>query len=125
MKIDFTGLTTDAQWWEFEFKPEDGSEPEVCQLQIEPYPAEKATVTMTSDGALIMKGRDQKEVFMTCLKAWKGAVDANGNDLLLTEKVKEAIFTYRPDNAKFAAMVTFVLEKSRVMRRQEADLEKK
>ena len=89
MKLDFTGLTMDAQW--HTHKHEDME----CELEIEPYPREDMNFTITPDGNILISGKEQKKVFMRSLKNARGLTDASDQELKLTPEIKAQIFDFQ------------------------------
>lgn len=108
MKLDFTGLSMDAQWHTHKFEDME------CELEIEPYPREFRTFGITSDGNLLISGKEQKKIFMRSLKNARGLTDAADKEISLTEEIKEKIFDFQMlgiPNAVIVAATGFNLQK--------------
>ena len=89
MKLDFIGLTMDAQWHTYKYEDME------CELEIEPYPRELRNFGMTPDGNLLISGKEQKKIFMHSLKNARNLTDAAGKEISLTEDIKEKIFDFQ------------------------------
>lgn len=116
LKLDWTNLTMDPRWYDFEsgemVKSPEGKEG--VFLLIQPYPAELAKVVLRDDG-LVISGEEQKAIFSHCLVNWHNVTGANDEPLECNDEVKEKVFQFQ-----MAGIPNFVITKSR-----EYDLEKK
>jgi len=95
LKIDWSDLSMDAKWYDFENGDVVEGEPkgDGTYFKIRPYPTELAGAII-KDGGFLMSGEQRKKIHDHCLVSWKGLVDANNKDIPFSEDTKEKIFKY-------------------------------
>lgn len=107
MKLDFTGLSYNPKWYDFETGNPISEPVDKPALKIRPYPPELRNIIMR-DGGLVVDGKQTREVFIYCLTDVSGFTDANGAPIVLTDAVKEAIYKF-----DLEGILAFVLMRSR------------
>lgn len=106
MKLDFTGLSYDPKWYDFdtgELVDNPGSQP---SLKIRPYPRELRKIVLR-DGGVLVEGNESRNVFVYCLVDMANFEDSNGRQLQCTEAIKAEIYKY-----DLAGIPLFVMGKS-------------
>lgn len=108
MKIFLNKNSYGAEWYDYEN----------CRLKIKPYPMGKLDF-LNKDGATVFSSEERFKMFDYSLVAWEGVVDDDGQELLLSKKVKKQVFEYR-----LGGISDFVLETSTEVRTQIEEQEK-
>lgn len=94
MKLEIAALSYDARDYEFQ----DGA-----VLKIRPYPFSQGQV-IYRDGALVIDGKIQCEMFKYCLVGWENVVGEDGKPIPCNDQVKQKIYDF-----KMAGIPDFVI----------------
>lgn len=107
MQINFTGLSYDAEWYDFETGKKADPEGDAVFLKVRPYPFSKMDTTL-KDGKVCLSGQDNADAFKYSLTDWRNILDADGKPLPCTDEVKQKIFDFRlqPELVNFVAGVS-------------------
>lgn len=120
MQIDFSEITYDAVWYDFDTGEKiDAPAEKGVFLKIRQHPASMADTTFMPNGSMILSGRDQFEKFNYCLEDWKGIVDKSGKELPCSADVKRKVFDF-----KLGGIADFVMLKILRFEKAKEDSEK-
>lgn len=78
------------------------------RVKIRPAPKSILNIVVRETGEFSISGRDQKKVYLYCFMEWENFEDVKGRNLVLTIKVKEAIYDQAAQK-----IPAFILSKSR------------
>lgn len=109
MKLNLSKVNWEGQWFDFQ-----GG----ARLKIRARPRSQTKFFMREEG-ILFSGPERMETFRHCLVAWEGIVDAEGNEIKLTDSVKEALF-----ESGLGGIADFVLNKNAELFQQMAESEK-
>ena len=108
MKLDFTNLSYDGKWYDFNDS----------KLKIRFFPSSLTNV-IVRDGHQLISGLDQRQAFLYCLQDWKNVLGADGKPVKCTDEVKEKVFDFR-----MAGIPDFVINKSMILQAEKEGQEK-
>lgn len=114
MQVDFSGISYDSQWFDYEGEKD--------AFKIRPYPQSMEKVTVKGPSSFELNERNVCDKFVYCCEDWK-LKDRTGKPIPCTNKNKEKLYDFA---AKINAeeKIRFVIDTADKMRAGKLDSEK-